>query len=51
LYERWGGSAESGAEPSWGDYVRRDALGARPEAVLQRLRRVHAAAGLTRTSF
>jgi Dolichyl-phosphate-mannose-protein mannosyltransferase len=55
IRETWGGAAarEVGdpREPAWGDYVRRDALGAEPAAMLERLRKAYAAAGMERSSF
>jgi hypothetical protein len=54
IREDWAPPGEDGkppAEPQWADYVRRDALGADPEGMLESLRRTYAAAGMTHASF
>lgn len=49
IHEVWGSDGEQ--EPLRGDYVRRTALGARPESTLARLRAEYRAAGMDRATF
>lgn len=50
VWPREGERSEPG-EPVWGDYVRKDALGPDPEAVLERLRQAYVAAGMVRADL
>jgi hypothetical protein len=52
---RTGSDPERGSrqidEPTWGDYVRRDAIGPDPRPTLRRLRAAYAEAGMAQASF